>query len=61
MDLSAGVVDCISELKVRRTVLGKPVKEGESPVSENGKQRQDPEYNETRETLLEAGGTTPQG
>ncbi len=28
-----------SELKVRRMVLGKPVREGESPVVENGRQR----------------------
>ena len=42
-------------------VLGKPAREGESPVHENGRQRQDPEYRETRETLREVGGTTLQG
>ena len=52
-------MDCISELKGRRTVLGKQVREGENPVSETGRQRQYPEYNETRETLLEIRGTTP--
>ena len=41
--------------------LGKPAREGESPVHENGRQRQDPEYRETRETLREVGGTTLQG
>ena len=42
-------------------VLGKPAIEGESPVCENRKERQDPEYHETRGTLWEVGGTTPQG
>ena len=44
-------MDCISELKVRRMVLGKPAIEGESPVFENGRQRQYPEYYGTRGTL----------
>ena len=34
-----GVMDCISELAVRRMVLGKPAIEGESPVSETDIQR----------------------
>ncbi len=55
------VEDCISELEVRGMVLGKPARAGESPVLENGRKRQDPEYDETRETLSETGGTTPQG
>ena len=42
-------------------VLGKPAREGESPVHEHDRQRQDPEYRETRETLREVGGTTLQG
>ena len=46
---------------VNRTVLGQPAGEGESPVHESDKQRQDPEYRETRETLREVGGTTLQG
>ncbi len=29
-------MDCISELEVRRKVLGKPAIEGESPVHETG-------------------------
>ena len=53
MCVHAGVMDCISELEVRRTVLGKPARESESLVFENGRQRQDPEYHETRETLME--------
>ena len=32
-------------------VLGKPAREGESPVRENRKEQQDPEYYETRGTL----------
>ena len=54
-------MDCISELEVRRMVLGKPAIESDSLVFENGRKRQDPEYHETRETLWEVGGTTPQG
>ena len=54
-------MDCISELEDRRMVLGKPAIEGESPVSEIRRQRQDPEYRETRGPLREVGGTTPQG
>ena len=54
-------MDCISDRKVSGMVLGKPAKEGESPVRENQKERQDPEYRETRGTLREVGGTTPQG
>ena len=57
----SGVMDCISELKDSRMVLGKPTEEGESPVDEIRRQRQYPEYHETRETLWEVGGTTPQG
>ena len=41
-------------------VLGKPARDGESPVDEILSSEQDPEYHETRETLWEAGGTTPQ-
>ena len=44
-----------------RTVLGKPAGEGESPVRVSEPSEQDPEYRETRETLREVGGTTPQG
>ena len=40
-----------SDRKVNRMVLGKPAIEGESPVCENRKERQDPEYYETRGTL----------
>ncbi len=54
-------MDCKSERKGRRMVLGKPAKESESLVFETGTQRQDPEYHETRGTLWEIGGTTPQG
>ena len=42
-------------------VLGKPAKEGESPVGEVRPREQYPEYRETRGTLREVGGTTPQG
>ena len=56
-----GVMDCISKLEIRGTVLGKPAREGESPVTENGRQRQYPEYHETRGTLWEVGRTTSQG
>ena len=38
-----------------------PAVESESLVFENGRKRQYPEYHETRETLWEVGGTTPQG
>ena len=38
-------------------VLERPAREGESPVHENNRQQQDPEYRETRETLREVGGT----
>ncbi len=48
-------------VEARRRVLGKPARESESLVFESGRQRQNPEYHETRETLWEAGGTTPQG
>ncbi len=51
-------MDCISELEARRKVLGKPARESESLVFESGRQRQYPEYHETRETLWEIGGTT---
>ena len=44
-----------------RMVLGKPTREGESPVREVEHRRQDPKYRETRGTLREDGGTTPQG
>ena len=61
MESSAGVMDCRRDLEGSGTVLGKPAGEGESPVSEPGRERQDPEYRGTRETLREVGGTTPQG
>ena len=32
-----------------------------APYLKTGHKRQDPEYHETRETLWEVGGTTPQG
>ena len=54
-------MDCRRDLEGSGTVLGKPAGEGESPVSEPGRERQDPEYRGTRETLREVGGTTPQG
>ena len=41
--------------------MGKPAEEGESPVGVREADEQDPEYHETRETLWEVGGTTPQG
>ena len=41
--------------------MGKPAEEGESPVGVREQFEQDPEYRETRETLREVGGTTPQG
>ena len=44
---------------VNGTVLERPAREGESPVHESNRQRQDPEYHETRGTLWEVGGTTP--
>jgi hypothetical protein len=46
-----------------RTVLGRPVKEGESPVGEMFMQgmAEQPEYGGTRGILPEAGGTTLQG
>ena len=46
---------------VNGMVLERPAREGESPVHENNRQQQDPEYRETRETLREVGGTTLQG
>ncbi len=48
---SSGVrtAELIHELS--RMVLGKPAREGESPVSEKGMTRRDPEYHETRGTL----------
>ncbi len=49
--MHAGVRTAISDRKVNRMVLGKPAIEGESPVCENRKERQDPEYYETRGTL----------
>ena len=43
-------------------VLGKPAEESESLVREiQNSSEQYPEYHETRETLWEVGGTTPQG
>ena len=54
-------MDCMSELEVSGSVLGKHAREGDSPVDENGRQRQDPEYHETRGTLWEVGRTTSQG
>ena len=54
-------MDCITEAEVSGTVLGEPAGEGESPVQEREYNEQDPEYRETRETLREVGGTTPQG
>ena len=56
-----GVKDCIKEADRSGTVLGKPAGEGESPVGVKEADEQDPEYHETRETLWEVGGTTPQG
>ena len=42
-------------------VLGKPAVEGESPVGEGARaRRRYPEYIETRGTLMEEAGTTPQ-
>ena len=32
-----------------------------APYRQGGQRKQDPEYHETRETLWEVGGTTPQG
>ena len=54
-------MDCTSDLEDNGTVLGKPAEEGESPVGVSERYEQDPEYHETRETLWEVGGTTPQG
>ncbi len=39
MDLSTGVRTAGSELEDSGTVLGKPAREGESPVDEIGRQR----------------------
>ena len=44
-----------------RRSLGNSAKEGESPVQASERDEQDPKYHETRETLWEVGGTTPQG
>ena len=52
-------MDCRRDLEGSGTVLGKPAGEGESPVSEPGRERQDPEYRGTRETLREVGGPPP--
>ena len=41
--------------------MGKPAEERESRVGASESGEQDPEYHETRETLWEVGGTTPQG
>ena len=41
-------------------VLGKSAREGESPVGKGKAARRDPEYIETRGTLMEEAGTTPQ-
>ena len=54
-------MDCKKESEVSGTVLGEPAGEGESPVGVTKHLEQDPEYRETRETLREVGGTTPQG
>ena len=51
--------DCIGYRKDSRMVLGKPAREGESPVREIRTGQQDPEYIETRGTLMERAGTTP--
>ena len=45
--------------KDSRMALGKPAIEGESPVREIRTGQQDPEYIETRGTLMERAGTTP--
>ncbi len=58
--MHAGDTDRKSDLEARRTVLGKPAGEGESPVSESGRERQYPEYHGTRGTLWEDGGTIVQ-
>ncbi len=57
----AGLRTAKREREVRGMVLGKPAAAGESPVPEDGKPQQDPEYGGARETLPETGGTTPQG
>ncbi len=46
--------------KDKRTVLGRPAKEGDSPVIDDDSYCV-PEYGGTRETLSESGGTTLQG
>ncbi len=46
-------------VKASRTVLGKPAGEGESPVRESRETEQDPEYHETRETLVGSQGDHP--
>ena len=40
--------------------LERPIREGDSPVSEGDNRRMNPEYRGTREILWEAGGPTPQ-
>ena len=55
----AGVKDCIREPICQWNCLGSQAIEGESPVHENNRKQQDPEYHETRETLWERAGTTP--
>jgi hypothetical protein len=53
--------DCKTEAIETGKDLESPAEEGESPVGETIAREQDPEYHETRETLWEHGGTTPQG
>ena len=57
--MHAGVRTAYVMDEVSRTVLERPARESESLVHENDKQRQDPEYHETRGTLWEDAGTTP--
>ena len=61
MSMLTGVMDCNQEPDRSGKVLGKPAKERESRVGVREGNEQNPEYHETRETLWEVGGTTPQG
>ena len=58
----AGVTDCISHCeRLRERFWESRPERVKAPYLKTGHRRQDPKYHETRETLWEVGGTTPQG
>ena len=62
MCVHTGVMDCKKvTLEIMERFWESRPKRVKAPYMKSKKSEQDPKYHETRETLWEFGGTTPQG